>query len=435
MALPYPEGKCYFKRSALRHRYYGGYDADDDNQFYKHILVEYIWNVEADHGSRAANSPNGYSHPRSKYGIYKGSNWGTHYGNWQYLPFSYATSMSPNSPKYQYNHNLCRSGNRFKGYEKGQQSAEAWFMPMPMLYANAKTVANQGLFPPQHLSHIRAIYIPVSKHTSEEFPDLSTWVWINFTARESVKAKNEGTVWKTIPCHPTFGARVNRDETFVFNIPEIINLLSIPVEMRKPGTNVFSKELVQYQSRRFVRTTVVHGTMLDTFDFSFTEIASANWGQEVVWRENEKGSWFNSFLRNAISFGLGFVPGVGPLLSVSFLLGWAAIESAVNDNDAFKDELSLWAPPVQIPVEYISDVMQSARRTANYVDPKWIGAKQEDIMAVVEAEHRALMKAHSDLLVAASRMQPRINNYPEGSKNETDEDIGEIVAEIPPQED
>ncbi|KAK6810952.1 hypothetical protein RU639_013269 [Aspergillus parasiticus] len=388
MALPYPEGKCYFKRSALRHRYYGGYDADDDNQFYKHILVEYIWNVEADHGSRAANSPNGYSHPRSK------------------------------------------SGNRFKGYEKGQQSAEAWFMPMPMVGKE-----NTSCIFLDHLSHIRAIYIPVSKHTSEEFPDLSTWVWINFTARESVKAKNEGTVWKTIPCHPTFGARVNRDETFVFNIPEIINLLSIPVEMRKPGTNVFSKELVQYQSRRFVRTTVVHGTMLDTFDFSFTEIASANWGQEVVWRENEKGSWFNSFLRNAISFGLGFVPGVGPLLSVSFLLGWAAIESAVNDNDAFKDELSLWAPPVQIPVEYISDVMQSARRTANYVDPKWIGAKQEDIMAVVEAEHRALMKAHSDLLVAASRMQPRINNYPEGSKNETDEDIGEIVAEIPPQED
>jgi hypothetical protein len=130
MALPYPEGEVFFERSVLRAP--GGYSANNIDHFYSHFMVEYIWNVPANHGSKSANSPNGHHHSRSPYKIVKGSNWGTHYGNWTQLPFNYGRGNdNPNNISERRQHNLCTWGDRFKNQEKGD-SAEAWFMTIPM---------------------------------------------------------------------------------------------------------------------------------------------------------------------------------------------------------------------------------------------------------------------------------------------------------------
>ncbi|KAM3086425.1 hypothetical protein ACMFMG_000560 [Clarireedia jacksonii] len=129
MAIPYPEGAVFFQRDILTNAHPAHYQATRESDFYSHFMIEYIWNVEADHGSQAANSWTGHSHPRSGYGIVKGSNWGTHYGNWQNLPVSYGPSEGNIMRRVQ--HNLCQNGNRFKNREKGD-AAESWFMTMPM---------------------------------------------------------------------------------------------------------------------------------------------------------------------------------------------------------------------------------------------------------------------------------------------------------------
>lgn len=117
MALSYPEGEVFFSHRGLNSSN-SSYQADNPQHFYSHLMIEYVWNVEADHDSKNANSPKGHSHYRSDYGIVKGSSWSTHYGNWTHLPISYGGS-SVNSIIRRTSHNLCQSGNRFKDHERG----------------------------------------------------------------------------------------------------------------------------------------------------------------------------------------------------------------------------------------------------------------------------------------------------------------------------
>ncbi len=63
MALAYPEGECFFKRSVLNTSQADGYHADKIEDFYSKMMVEYVWNQEAYHGSVAAKSPKGRAHP------------------------------------------------------------------------------------------------------------------------------------------------------------------------------------------------------------------------------------------------------------------------------------------------------------------------------------------------------------------------------------
>lgn len=117
MALAYPEGECFFRRSVLNGGNSEGYKADDPKDFFSHMLVEYVWNVESDHGAKACNSPAGYGHPRSGYKIVRGSWWDTDYGCWTQLNFNYGPN--PGDIKRRIQHNLCTNGNRFRDHEKG----------------------------------------------------------------------------------------------------------------------------------------------------------------------------------------------------------------------------------------------------------------------------------------------------------------------------
>ena len=117
MALAYPEGECFFRRSVLNGGNSEGYKADDPKDFFSHMMVEYVWNVESDHGAKACNAPAGYGHPRSGYQIVRGSWWDTDYGCWTQLNFNYGPR--PDDIRRRIQHNLCTNGNRFRDHEKG----------------------------------------------------------------------------------------------------------------------------------------------------------------------------------------------------------------------------------------------------------------------------------------------------------------------------
>lgn len=133
MALSYPEGECFFKRSGLRTPYY---DADNTHQFYGHFLLGYIWNKPAFHGSDAKPEWSiSTHHYRSGYKVVKGSLWETNYGAWTNMFVMYGKNpYSRYGDLDQYRvaeHNLCSSGNKFRDQEKGA-SLESFFMVLPM---------------------------------------------------------------------------------------------------------------------------------------------------------------------------------------------------------------------------------------------------------------------------------------------------------------
>ena len=117
MALTYPEGECYFRRSALDINLPDQYHASDPKDFYSHMMVEYVWNRESYHGQKDSNYPKGYTHPRSEFKIVTGYAWGTNYGAWTHLPFSYGPHFSDIRRRVQ--HELCINGNDFRDREKG----------------------------------------------------------------------------------------------------------------------------------------------------------------------------------------------------------------------------------------------------------------------------------------------------------------------------
>lgn len=153
MALAYPEGECFFKRSALATSQADGYHADNLKDFYGHFILEYVWNQWGDHGSDC--NPN-LTNDRSKYKIVKGNNWGTQYGVWDRLPISYGQQKDI---KRRYQHNLCTDGNRIRDREKGA-SAEASLRSL---------LATPG-FTDDHQAWFMTLQMPTK---SEE------WVWID----------------------------------------------------------------------------------------------------------------------------------------------------------------------------------------------------------------------------------------------------------------
>lgn len=97
MAFAYPQGECFFKRSALKSSVKDRFDAEKPLHFYSCLVVEMVWNKEAYHGSKECNeSGGGHSHKRSDFKmVWGGGGWQTTYGTWSHLPFSYDDYTQP----------------------------------------------------------------------------------------------------------------------------------------------------------------------------------------------------------------------------------------------------------------------------------------------------------------------------------------------------
>lgn len=119
MAVPYPQGECFFKRSALKSlgKDKARFDANNPSHFYSTMLIEMVWNRESHHGSKKCNSPEGHPHRRSDYKIVRGGGgWKTDYGVWTHLPLTYGHYQQPTR---RVQHELCTWGYRFKSRERG----------------------------------------------------------------------------------------------------------------------------------------------------------------------------------------------------------------------------------------------------------------------------------------------------------------------------
>ena len=115
MSIAYPEGECFFKRSALKSK---SFSADDQKDFESHMLVEYLWNQPAYFGQ---NIPQ-YGHPRGP--VSKRFWTGDPFiGYWEQLPVMYGPRYD-NIKRY-YRHNLCTSEARLRARVSGTTTASA----------------------------------------------------------------------------------------------------------------------------------------------------------------------------------------------------------------------------------------------------------------------------------------------------------------------
>lgn len=365
MAMPYPEGEVFFDRNVLKAPNKKVYDASNIEQFYSHMMIEYIWNEEAYHGAKNAGwnedtvtIDNSYSHPRSSYRVVRNILWDTYYGVWEDLPFSYGPT--PQDIKKRHQHELNVFAPDFVAREKGN-AAESFFMYMPMPTMEQRWVWMDLL------AHVRAIYIPVAHSASPDHPNLTTWVQVNFAMDRSVPIWRGGEKFEKHEMTKLKGLSISREETIGFDICGLIELLSVPRHFRKG--NPYTSKVIKIVPSNTVKTIKTTLTYTHIGDIGWTTIQKAHSGLDLMWKKADDKPWAEDFTKNLIVVGLGFVPGAGPLLSVCFSLAWTAIR---DDKEKFWKELSLWVPAVKWTADERAKVEKSFIATQQYVDEKWL---------------------------------------------------------------
>ncbi|KZF20251.1 hypothetical protein L228DRAFT_249930 [Xylona heveae TC161] len=357
MALAYPEGECFFRRSGLNSPSGWHYRADNPQHFYSHFMLEYIWNKPADHSHWEVNNPHGWPQIRSGYSIVKGSLWNTLYGNYQFLPFQYGADHRTGITR-RIQHNLCVHGNTFRDREKGG-AYQAWFMTMPMPTDQEKWVWIDLL------AGIRAIYIPLAHRASEDYDQICTFLHISFTHTGEVRIWSQGDQFLSFTCNTTDGLGVRRDHTIGINMYGLMNLLSLPRQLR--NETAFTSKLVRVVPSTEVQTRALGPTYWNDHDFDWVMVAGANYGLSLQWAPHQPTTWFQNFFGNVMTIAIGFIPIVGPVLSVSFSFAWTAL----TDPDSFLDAIRNEYPALDLTLYIIERIKNDAAATAAYLPPGW----------------------------------------------------------------
>lgn len=220
------------------------------------------------------------------------------------------------------------------------------------------------------LGYIRAIYIPIAQQSDENYPDLCTFIQVNFTQRGPTKVwRPYAKEFRIRNYDKTFGVNLSQNLAIGLDIYGLLQLLTLPRQLRV--SNAYAAKLISIVQTNDIKTVPVSSLNLsqavDQYDFSFTKIASANFGLEVQWKPYQSNTWFAEYVRNSITFALGFVPGVGFILAISFSLGW----SALTDPDNFYDTLRSQIPAVILTEGIIQELKESAEATKKLLPPGW----------------------------------------------------------------
>lgn len=163
---------------------------------------------------------------------------------------------------------------------------------------------------------------------------------------------------------------MNGGRVIGFDIYGLINLLSLPRQMRKESA--YTSKLVTRFYYDQMKTVATTSTWWDERDFDWTKVAQANFGLSVQWKPPNPTStpWYLNFLKNITTIAIGFVPVIGPLLAVETALLW----TAVVDPDNFLQELRNQIPVLELGEhfeEFSKMVLLNSAEQRKYLLPGW----------------------------------------------------------------
>ncbi|KAG8673660.1 hypothetical protein FPOAC2_07114 [Fusarium poae] len=358
MASYYPEGECYFVRSSLRLP--NNWNANNRQHFYSHILVEYYWN-----GWTATGTQSRF-HPRSEWrqGTAQGLH-NTRYGDWDRFWVGESRDRSPANMLAMHSHPNSLNWNECRDHNNGAPRKYI-LRPIQIQHRNTEWLWIDATVP------LRAIYFPVAHQTDQAFSNLCTYVVIDFRHREQVQLIDiHGR--SSVVINTTSHGGLGRSDHFTwgFHIPDIIAYLTIPHKLRNPDYRLFNSknrrdDLVVFAPSslawRSNSSVIRHPDFFREIDFA--NVLSATFGVEVGWRPYEPSNFLRNLIIDLVNLGLGFIPGVGPLLSVAFGIAVQLLE----DPDSFRLENIL-----ELNQAAMDNVTRSAPRHQKYLAPGFMG--------------------------------------------------------------
>ncbi|ENH62780.1 hypothetical protein FOC1_g10006243 [Fusarium oxysporum f. sp. cubense race 1] len=225
-------------------------------------------------------------------------------------------------------------------------------------------------------ARIRATCIPIAFAASEDHPHLSMWLQVSFTQNRVVDIWRGDSTFSGHETDTMSGLRVWRDVTVGFDITGLTELLSCPRQFRKVNP---------YQAK-FI---------------------------ELVHRDS-----------NAITVSLGFVPGVGPLLSIALSLGWTAV---VNPDrfilpELFEDDVRKNSTEIRALTRESFWNMGPAEALVEVKKLKKEEKKQQKVSGEVQSYFQ---QAHEVLLVDEAKYDNEAG---------ADEEPVEVLVEVSPRD-
>lgn len=176
MALPYPEGEVYFKRSLLK---YPGFAMDtDDKAFYSNVLVECVWNLWYNSNAATTTTKNQL---RAKYMAGKVEDYNTTFGLWRTQSALFSDSNDGTHVTREIvlekNTNLYEVRDADKGGIDKVHLQPVTLGPERYMYLDL-TVP------------VRAIYFPIAAKSSAFNEEVCTYLMVDFRLRKGVKMRN-----------------------------------------------------------------------------------------------------------------------------------------------------------------------------------------------------------------------------------------------------
>ncbi|KAJ4107863.1 hypothetical protein NW760_008709 [Fusarium oxysporum] len=360
MASYYPEGECYFQRSSLR--YSRTFTAENTDHFYRHVLLEYYWN------GWPATGVQSRSHQRShwRHGTPSGIG-GTRFGDWDRFWVAESRERVPTQMLRIHNHANSLNWNECRDHQRGGPRK---YILRPVRIESPET---QWLWIDATIP-LRAIYFPVSQRTDEALQDLCTYVVIDFRHRNRLRLRSQANSnfghELNFPVNSYNGLGWNDSVTWGFNIPNIIAYLSIPHKLRNPDYELFmpkirGEEMVVWANAatpwRSSSIILQYGDFFREMDFA--DIISATFGVEVGWRPFEYSSFLQNLLVSVAQMALGFVPVIGPILSIAFGMGIQLL----TDPDSFgRDNI------LELGIGILETVIEAGKRSQKYIAPDFL---------------------------------------------------------------
>jgi hypothetical protein len=217
----------------------------------------------------------------------------------------------------------------------------------------------------KRLATIRAIYIPVAHQSSEQYPDLCTYVQCRFISMKQVtmeyhkstgEGKDPSKVQTTIDCDTTLGLDVHDKTALAINPAKLVTTLIVPREFRE--LDAFTSKAVILVDSSLIPTAPLQQTLSSQCMADWAVVMGANQGLSIEWKKGDyKGHWFVNYFKNAMAFAIGYLPIAGPFLAI----GWSVAYTAIAQPDEFLDELREQIPSVELIEGFVTEIKKMAQ--------------------------------------------------------------------------
>ena len=334
MALPFIEGEVFFIRSALEEPHFYRFFPDDPRQFYGHMLIEHVWNrwtVSINTTPNFVGIEN-RPHPRSRLERGTAQGWRTEFGHFPNWWINFGNDRRGQNILRTFDAQPNQNRNEMRDLDSGGP-ARVVFRPVPL---GTEEFVFIDMTQP-----IRAVYFPIAHRTEENLPNLCTYLMVDFRLRSEITLHHPTNPSGNRLYRPdrTWGLHYDVYHTLGIHIPSLIESISWPRGLRGERANLY-QSIPRGQETIFrlfdtdirQRNTSARSNFVRLIDI--TTVISAHQGIDITYRPFAFRSFVADAIRQIISFGLGFIPGVGSLLTISFNVAFVLI----TDPDQFRNE-------------------------------------------------------------------------------------------------